>query len=327
VKQQTRPNKRWKWLLLCLGVAFETAGISVSAHGSPLPPVSPDPTLQQYVAETMTPWYYLAAIRQYETHLFERKKKPAACSPNPEWSGLFNPDGCDTNPSTIALFGGRGQDGNGDGVADPRDGADRFASVVRQLGTYHDEDELRRKLWDHYQDMMVVDRITGFAKIFKEAGTVNVTGSVFPIPRGYNYTYRDTWGDKRGWGGRRIHVGTDIFAGYGTPVRSTTHGVVEVKGWNKFGGWRVGIRDLNNVYHYYAHLSGFSKKINVGDCVKPGEIIGYVGSSGYGKKGTSGKFPPHLHYGMYKDTGNADWPFDPYPHLRKWERQEAARKR
>ena len=28
---------------------------------------------------------------------------------------------------------------------------------------------------------------------------------------------------------------------------------------------------------------------------------GGVGSSGYGPPGTSGKFPPHLHYGMYKD--------------------------
>jgi peptidoglycan LD-endopeptidase LytH len=47
-----------------------------------------------------------------------------------------------------------------------------------------------------------------------------------------------------------------------------------------------------------------------------------VGSSGYGPPGTSGKFPPHLHYGMYKDNGFTEWSFDPYPHLKMWERQE-----
>jgi murein DD-endopeptidase MepM/ murein hydrolase activator NlpD len=47
-----------------------------------------------------------------------------------------------------------------------------------------------------------------------------------------------------------------------------------------------------------------------------------VGSSGYGPPGTSGKFPPHLHYGMYKDNGVTEWSFDPYPHLAKWKRME-----
>ena len=92
-------------------------------------------------------------------------------------------------------------------------------------------------------------------------------------------------------------------------------------GWNNFGGWRIGIRDNNNSYHYYAHLAYYDKEIKVGDIVEPGTLIGYVGSSGYGKEGTSGKFPPHLHYGIYKFDGRTEWAFDPYPSLVHWERQ------
>jgi len=64
-----------------------------------------------------------------------------------------------------------------------------------------------------------------------------------------------------------------------------------------------------------------------GQLVEAGQVIGYVGSSGYGPPGTSGKFPPHLHYGIYKDNGITEWSFDPYPSLRNWERQERQRKK
>ncbi|COF82235.1 Glycyl-glycine endopeptidase ALE-1 precursor [Streptococcus pneumoniae] len=108
------------------------------------------------------------------------------------------------------------------------------------------------------------------------------------------------------------------------PVRSTCYGIIETKGWNRLGGWRIGIRDLHNNYHYYAHLGGFSKEIQLGQIVEPGKVIGFVGSTGYGPPGTAGKFPPHLHFGMYKDNGYTEWAFDPYMHLSLWERKERA---
>ncbi len=98
-----------------------------------------------------------------------------------------------------------------------------------------------------------------------------------------------------------------------------------MKGWNRYGGWRIGIRDINNNYHYFAHLNGFAKDVHNGMIVEPGMLIGGVGSSGYGPPGTSGKFPPHLHYGMYKDNGFTEWSYDPYSHLKLWERQERIR--
>nr|WP_307724705.1 hypothetical protein [Sporolactobacillus inulinus] len=75
-----------------------------------------------------------------------------------------------------------------------------------------------------------------------------------------------------------------------------------------------------------AHLNGYAPGIHHDVIVKPGQVIGHVGSSGYGPKGTMGKFPPHLHYGLYRDNGRAEYSVDPYPALRIWERQDAAKK-
>jgi len=185
-----------------------------------------------------------------------------------------------------------------------------------------DHENIKLALWDYYKRDKTVSIIVGKAKIYKQFGHLNLESHVFPVPIRSNHSYNNTWGDARGWGGRRIHEGTDIFASYGVPVRATSYGIIEMKGWNRYGGWRVGIRDINNNYHYLAHLNGFTKDLHIGQVVEPGQLIGSVGSSGYGPPGTAGKFPPHLHYGMYKDNGYTEWSYDPYPHLKLWERQE-----
>ncbi|MCJ7840315.1 M23 family metallopeptidase [Lederbergia sp. NSJ-179] len=285
-------------------------------------------------ALTSVPWYYLAAVDQFERSIRDVRKDlpdpPAIIgyyiSPE-EWAGPLNPNSKDSNPVTINLFGGVGKDGNMDGKIEFTNDEDLLYTLAQFLRTYGvDDQSFRLALWDYYKRDQTVRSIMTNAKIYREFDKLDLNEKAFPLPKGYNYTYKNTWGHSRGWGGRRTHEGTDIFAGYGTPVRAVAYGVVELKGWNKYGGWRVGIRDLNNTYHYYAHLNGFSKDLNIGDIVKPGEVIGSVGSSGYGPPGTSGKFPPHLHFGMYKDNGIREWSFDPFPHLKMWERYSARKK-
>nr|WP_307724706.1 hypothetical protein [Sporolactobacillus inulinus] len=34
-------------------------------------------------------------------------------------------------------------------------------------------------------------------------------------------------------------------------MRATSYGIIELVGWNKYGGWRIGIRDLHGNYHYF----------------------------------------------------------------------------
>ncbi|KLI02402.1 M23 family metallopeptidase [Sporolactobacillus inulinus] len=243
------------------------------------------------------------------------------------WAGPLNPNPDDQNPSTIALFGGIGRDGNGDGRAQRSSAEDRlytFAQSIAQAGP--GEENTRIGLWQYYRRGKAVDLINDFARLFEHAEPEELEKHVFPVPLNYNHDYASTWGAKRGWGGNRIHEGTDIFADYGTPVRATSYGIIELVGWNKYGGWRIGIRDLHGNYHYFAHLNGYAPGIHHDVIVKPGQVIGHVGSSGYGPKGTMGKFPPHLHYGLYRDNGRAEYSVDPYPALRIWERQDAAKK-
>lgn len=284
----------------------------------------------KYEAVTQVPWYYLAAIDQYERSiqrarkdLEEREGLIAITYPKHLWAGALNPNQDDKNIETIQFFGGVGLDGNGDGLADRDDDEDILYTMSQYLASYgFSEDDFKIAVWEYYKNGLTVDVVLTNAQLYETFQTLNLDKHAFPCPKQYNYSYRSTFGDRRGWGGRRIHEGTDIFADYGTPVRSTTYGKIMIKGWNEYGGWRVGIRDNKNNYHYYAHLARFNDDFEEGDIVEPGDVIGYVGSTGYGKPGTSGKFPPHLHYGIYRYNGYIEWSYDPYPLLRKWERNQ-----
>ncbi|MCS1351792.1 M23 family metallopeptidase [Mechercharimyces sp. CAU 1602] len=282
---------------------------------------------------TGVPWSVLAAIDQYERNLqrvrrdlSEKEGLISITIPPSRWSGELNPDSADNEPASIQFFTGIGQDGDGDGKADQGNEVDVTYTIARYLSSYGvTAENIRIGLWQYYQHPLAVDIITHMSKVYQQFNSLELDERTFVMPMRYNYTYHSTFGDRRGFGGLRIHEGTDIFADYGTPVLSPCYGYIELKGWNRFGGWRVGIRDLNNNYHYFAHLSSFDKKIAQGQVVEPGSILGYVGSSGYGPPGTSGKFPPHLHYGIYKFNGKTTYAFNPYPYLRNWERASKRR--
>lgn len=318
---------------------FVSAALFNTASASEEP--SREEILQQRMSyyvqfeDQLVPWYFLAAIDQYERNIQSvRSDIPkrdgiiAIQFSDESWSGALNPVSQDTSPTTIEFFGGLGLDGDGDGIADPKDDFDVMFTMANYLKSFGStEDDYKYALWEYYRSEEVVNQITTISKLYQHYKTMDLDEHTFPVPVHSQYSYRGTWGANRGWGGRRSHEGTDLFAGYGTQVVSTSYGVVEVKGWNQFGGWRIGIRDNHNSYHYYAHLGSFNKEIEVGDIVEPGTLLGYVGSSGYGKEGTSGKFPPHLHYGIYKFNGRSEWAFDPYPSLLQWEKQAKAKKK
>ncbi|ONG41067.1 peptidase M23 [Alkanindiges hydrocarboniclasticus] len=114
----------------------------------------------------------------------------------------------------------------------------------------------------------------------------------------------DTWGAARSQG--RSHEGVDIFAKRGTPVLSTTEGMVMSVGINTLGGNVVWVLGPDMSRHYYAHLESYGQ-FKKGDWIKAGDVIGYVGNSGNART-----TPPHLHYGIYR---NAEGAINPYPYL------------
>ncbi len=83
-----------------------------------------------------------------------------------------------------------------------------------------------------------------------------------------------------------------------------------------YGEERIGVRSPGGGYFYYAHLSSYAENFCEGDQVKAGEILGFLGDTGYGEEGTTGKFPPHLHLGIYISAkGREEYPLNPYPVL------------
>ena len=136
----------------------------------------------------------------------------------------------------------------------------------------------------------------------------------FPIPaeRGgiLHVSFENSWMSQRTFGGKRGHEGTDIMASYNQrghyPVVSISDGIVEKTGWLPQGGYRIGIRFPSGAYFYYAHLYDYAEGISEGCNVKAGELLGFMGDSGYGEEGTVGKFDVHLHMGIYLNDENGE---------------------
>lgn len=134
--------------------------------------------------------------------------------------------------------------------------------------------------------------------------------SRLPVPvKGINRSeLRDTWGAARSQG--RNHEGIDIMAERGTKVYSATEGLVADLRNNNLGGKIIWILGPSGSWHYYAHLDGHKRGLNVGDYVHKGDLIGYVGNTGNARATA-----PHLHYGIYLN-GKGRGAVNPYSYLR-----------
>ncbi len=96
----------------------------------------------------------------------------------------------------------------------------------------------------------------------------------------------------------QFHNGLDIAAPWATPVIATANGVIKQVAKDPFFGNMVQIEHkTSRMKTLYGHLKNHADGLQVGQQVKRGEIIGYVGNSGR-STGT------HLHYGVY---ANGKW--------------------
>lgn len=124
-----------------------------------------------------------------------------------------------------------------------------------------------------------------------------------PIAATFPYCDYDDFGAGRSYGYARRHLGHDLMAATGTPVVAIESGIVECIGWNQYGGWRIGIRSFDKKrYYYYAHLRQnrpYHCDIKEGCTVKAGDVIGYVGRTGYSaNENVNGITQSHLHIGL-----------------------------
>jgi murein DD-endopeptidase MepM/ murein hydrolase activator NlpD len=100
----------------------------------------------------------------------------------------------------------------------------------------------------------------------------------------------------------RMHTGIDIDAKMGTPIRAAADGEVVMASSREGYGLVVAIDHGSTVGTVYAHQSKIA--VTVGQFVKKGDVIGYVGATGYATG-------PHLHF-EYRVLGA---PIDPTPHV------------
>jgi murein DD-endopeptidase MepM/ murein hydrolase activator NlpD len=92
----------------------------------------------------------------------------------------------------------------------------------------------------------------------------------------------------------RPHVGVDLVAKYGEPVKSVADGTVISAGWQGELGNAIRIQHQHNLVSIYGHLSKISPEVKPGASVHMGQLIGNVGTTGL----STG---PHLHFAMEKD--------------------------
>ncbi len=140
------------------------------------------------------------------------------------------------------------------------------------------------------QNKLIEERIAykyeNLSNMLEQLEQKSVTPNYWPTDSGeissrYGYRY-----DPFGYGSD-FHPGIDIAGNYGDPVYASAAGDVEEAGWNGGYGRYIKISHGNGYETAYGHMSSIA--VSSGDSVKKGDVIGYVGSSGY----STG---PHLHF-------------------------------
>ena len=200
--------------------------------------------------------------------------------------------------------------------------------AVKDLRADQAPEELLGNLYRYYAYYRqayeaVLGGMLGNYAIEKDGQWIPVYGlkAFSPIAAGYGYSHCSDFGNSRSFGFARKHLGNDLMGSAGTPIIAVEGGVVEALGWNRYGGWRDSKR-----YYYYAHLQKdrpFAEDIHVGKLVQPGDVIGFMGRTGYSdQENTNNIETVHLHFGMQlifdesqKECDSEIW-IDVYPLVR-----------
>ncbi|WP_177566146.1 M23 family metallopeptidase [uncultured Phascolarctobacterium sp.] len=149
-------------------------------------------------------------------------------------------------------------------------------------------------------EQQIDEKKTSMSELLSELEGRNNKRSIFPdLWPTKGGTISSPYGGRSGpiGGGYDWHPGVDIAVDFGEPVYASAMGTVEVAGWNGGYGRYVRIDHGNGYETAYGHMSGLA--VASGQSVRKGEIIGFVGSSGY----STG---PHVHFEVFVDGQNVD---------------------
>lgn len=124
----------------------------------------------------------------------------------------------------------------------------------------------------------------------------------------------DDWYAPR-WTGTefRFHLGVDLIAAYGTPLRAPADGIARIDN-SPLGGLSVKVVQPDGTFFYLAHMSATAEGLVDGKAVHVGDLLGYVGMSG----DATG---PHCHFGIYERGVTA---IPPKPYVDQWVAEQSA---
>lgn len=199
------------------------------------------------------------------------------------------------NASNEAPPGAR--DAGGDGAAAPSSGIVVPPEAQRIINSVK-----RSRANNNSRLLTLLPQLEAFG--ISEAEAYRIGMGRFPIAGPASFSH--DWLLPRYGPGFRFHLGTDVFAAYGTPVRAPVDGVARTA-QDSLGGITVKVVMPDRTYFYLAHLSGLVEGFVDGMPVTTGDIVGYVGDSG-NARGSK----PHVHLGIYPRGGP---PVDPKPIL------------
>ena len=163
-------------------------------------------------------------------------------------------------------------------------------------------DELLSEEYNSLWEELIGGFTPGSGQVLNPDGSRTPTG-IFGWPLEIPGVITSYFGGRRDpiTGASSNHSGTDIAAPMGTPILSGADGQVTIANSTDSygGGWGyyVRVRHDSTYETLYAHCSSLA--VSVGECVKKGQVIAYIGSTG---RSTG----PHLHWEVYQNGVRTD---------------------
>lgn len=174
------------------------------------------------------------------------------------------------------------------------------------LANEAEEEALRKQVMDAqaaYEKALSAEEAARLAEANKNnvaggAGSVSASGFISPLPKGSTWvSCAYGWRNHPLWGDRRFHHGVDLAASQGTPIYAIAAGTVTIASYGNANGNYVSLSHGGGYGSIYCHMTHYT--VSAGQSVSQGQIIGYVGSTGW----STG---PHLHFEIHKNGSSTN---------------------
>lgn len=207
---------------------------------------------------------------------------------------------------TVEQYDSKVSQGTVEVIQKGSNGTERVSQNVRSVnGTITYVEPLSNETIKQSKDKIV---LIG-TKVIPHIGSTSTWG--WPTKKGYTISSYYGYRTSPITGRRELHSGLDIAGtGLGSPVYASNNGTIITRERVYSYGNHIIIDHNNGYYSLYAHMNGFAKNLSIGSVVSRGQIIGYVGMTGYATG-------PHLHFEIRVGCSRYSCITNPLPYLNR----------